>query len=149
MIGNAVIINQVVPESNAGDLQCFFSYFIIFALGKIDVKVNILHQFVHHIGIVIIGTGDNNGTMIDFGVVSAHPKAKTRKAGGYRWDMKGQAFQGSIAPGFVVGRKDGKVKTDYEIIVLHIEYPVPAIEIAGHEDHLDIIFRHIIEAGVF
>ena len=59
------------------------------------------------------------------------------------------AFVGSVSPRLVVGCKNGGVKANEQIVILHIENPVRTIEVAGHVDCVYFAVRRIVHSQIF
>ena len=71
-----------------------------------------------------------------FLAVLSHPEAESRQRGGDRRYAERDAFEGGVAPRFVVGREYGDVHAAEQFVVVLVEDPVHAVEVRRDEHHL-------------
>ncbi len=75
-----------------------------------------------------------------------NPEPETGLVGGYRRYGIGHAFQGGVAPGFIVGRKNAQITSGEGLIIGHIDQAVIAVEIGRKKDDVDSVRRQIFES---
>ena len=77
------------------------------------------------------------------------PQAKTSQCCGNCRHRKCKAFQRCISPGFIIGWKNSKIKSNQQIIIRRIKNAIIAIQVGGNKDHLYLIFGTVIQSCLF
>ena len=101
-----------------------------------------------HLGIVEIIPGNHCDPRHLFFIFIVYPQAESRKGGGNSRNPEGQALQGSIAPGFVIGREKGQIKPNQCIVIGEIKYPIVSIQIGRNKYDLYPVFLCIVQTIV-
>ena len=108
-----------------------------------DAGLDRLDDFVI-IGIVALD--DRDARMGLLLVMVADPESETGQARGQGRDPERQRLERGVAPGLVVGREEGQVHADEQVVVLHVEDAVVAIEVGRDEVDLHAAAHGIDQA---
>ena len=76
----------------------------------------------------------------------AYPTPESRQRCGERGNAEGDAFHRRIAPRFVVGGEHRDIESDQQVVVGKVEHSVFAVQVAGKENHLHLVFGAVLQA---
>ncbi len=82
-------------------------------------------------------------------IVRLDPEAEAGQAGREGGHPEGKALQRGIAPGFIIGREQGQVQPNQQIVIFCVEHSVRSVQIGRHKVDLHAASYVVREAQFF